>query len=304
MLKFKPIVCALLLCLCFVVPAEAKTLRFAQLSDIHFSLSGVTEYNSRDLSKTVETLDKAIDEINAKDVDFVISLGDNIDKSREEDLAVFLRKMQKVKKPYYLDIGNHDSYKISGISKQTYIAYVQKYNKYQKFNSFNYTFSPTQDILAVVVDGVFPLVPSTHGVIQEKTLKWVDEVLSKHKDKKVIIFQHFPVIEPYENKSHMLVYKEQYMEMLAKHKNVIAICSGHYHEAKVTKDERGVYHISAPSLGTSQEYQIVEINYDPNMFSSADNFKINVEKFAVKQEEKTPVEEGKTPVETEKTPVK
>ena len=86
---------------------------------------------------------------------------------------------------------------------------------------------------------------------------------------KVIIVQHFPVVEPCKSMLHKTLDAKEYLEVLDKHNNVVAVLSGHYHCAKVTQ-RNNVLHISSPSL----------VQY-PNSFNviniSDDSKKIKVE---------------------------
>jgi len=237
-------------------------LRIVQVTDTHYK-SGVNE-------EIVQTAIKKINKI--KGVDFVIFTGDNIDKSNEDDLINFLEMATKVKRPYYIMMGNHDAYKFSGIPKDTFVEYVQAYNRHQPKPSFkyNYKFSPKAGILVVMLDGATPMIPSSHGYFQEATLKYFDKLLTKNKDKKVLIFQHFPVIIPTaERKNHNILEVEKYQEILDKHDNVVLIASGHYHENKETIDKKGVHHISTTSLGHCRGFNIIDVNYSKPLFNPA-----------------------------------
>ena len=255
----------------FIGSADAKTVRFAILSDIHYTTDKENiEHSARNWGRTQKLLDSAIDGINIADIDFVIFLGDNIDSSNENLLISFMDKIKRLNKPYYMCLGNHDAYKISGISKDEYASIVNKYGRYRKYDSFNYTFSITPEITGVVVDASFPVAPNSHGVVTEKTMSWVDKTLEENSDKKVIIFQHFPIKEPYNKKTHNIVNKEAYEKMLSKHSNILAVFSGHYHKEKIIRTKDGVYHISVSSLGETNKYQFVKMSYDGRKNSVSD----------------------------------
>lgn len=80
--------------------------------------------------------------------------------------------------------GNHDTHKISGLTKEEYAKIVHEYNKTQKKAATSYYFYPSADIIAIVLDNVSSGMPSTHGMYNDKTLKFLDETLSKNKNKK------------------------------------------------------------------------------------------------------------------------
>ena len=118
--------------------AESKTINFAIASDIHYKTSND--------GNTIQekALNGFIDRVNENNYDFVIFLGDNIDKSKEKELDAFLKKIKTINTPYYLVMGNKDVHKISGLDKKVYLAEVSKHNKYQKNATNNYTFKPTR----------------------------------------------------------------------------------------------------------------------------------------------------------------
>ena len=277
----KSLVSFFLVMLLFVNPVGAKTLKFAQLTDIHFSPEGKNE-SSRDVSYSAKNLMFAINSINKQDVSFAVFLGDNIDKSRPENLLAFLRTTQSLKIPYYLVIGNHDSYKLTGIPKEDYVKAIKLYNQNVKSDKPYYYFCPNKDVIAIVVDGATTFAPSTHGLYTPEMLNWLDNVLTKNQDKIALIFQHFPLIPPEDNYSHTTLYPDKYLELLIKHKNIALISSGHFHSDKVTIDENGIYHISVPSLLAKPSiYEVVEINYEKQRFQNPTDVKININRIPI-----------------------
>ena len=68
------------------------------------------------------------------------------------------------------------------------------------------------------------------------------------------------------------------MKVLAKHQNVLAVVSGHFHVNAETM-ENGVYHISSPSLLTlPQAYKIIDIvttkEFSPIIYTQLREFDI------------------------------
>ena len=123
-------------------------------------------------------------------------------------------------------------------------------------------------------------IPGSTGYYREDTLKWLDEKLTKNEKKSVIIFQHFPVIYPdgVDLKTHKTYRVEDYKEVLAKHNNVLAIITGHFHTNSETM-ENGVYHISSPSiLSIPQSYKVIDIvttkDFSPIIYSQLREFKV------------------------------
>jgi hypothetical protein len=88
-------------------------------------------------------------------------------------------------------------------------------------------------------------------------------MLTKNSKRPVVIFQHFPVEYPADavktRKSHETYKVEDYREILQRHKNVLAVISGHFHVNSETMKD-GIYHISTPSLLTMpNSYKIIDI---------------------------------------------
>jgi 3',5'-cyclic AMP phosphodiesterase CpdA len=262
MKKFILFILTFLIC---TTAVYARNLKFVQVTDVHLSADGCT-FSNRDVANSVQGLKNAVNSINKlQDVDFVVFSGDNIDSSSEDDLKVFCEITQKLKRPYYIIMGNHDAYRLGGMSKKTYLKILRKYDKYQKSENSYFCFCPNSQFIVIFMDGVTPTIPSTHGYFPDEMVNWLDNILEKYKDKKAIIVQHFPLLPPSNNKSHNVLEPEKYFEVLTKHKNVFAILSGHYHLEKVMYDN-GIYHISTPALvEPPYEYRIIEIDSKFNL---------------------------------------
>ena len=247
-----------LVCLFICLPSSAKQLKFAQVSDIYYS---------PEKPHMMQVLDWAQRSLNLKSPQFVVFLGNNISKSKEKYAVAFLQAIKPLKMPYYIAFGNTDAHEMNGLKKEDFWALVQKYNKNNKSKQGYYTFSPDKNILCIVLDGAVPYMQSTHGIYPEEEIKWLDKTLKKNKNKKVMIFQHHPLIDPYENPSLSMLNKEEYKKIIDKHNNIIIISSGHFEAAKVTVDQKGIYHISTPALGKPNfTYDTVTVDYSKQPF--------------------------------------
>lgn len=248
------------LLLVFLTPQYclSKQVKFVQITDSHFSTTG-NEATQREVERSSEYLTKTIEDINGvKNLDFVVFTGDNIDQANPEDLKKFLKIANKLNVPYYVVIGNHEVFKSQNLTKKDYMAIVNQYSKNCREKSPNYVFTKN-GIVFIVVDGAKEVIPGPSGYYKKDTLKWLDKQLTKHKNDDVVIFQHFPIVEPYYNRSHSTYKVEDYEAVLKKHTNVIAIFSGHYHANGECKKD-GIYHVSTPSLVEDpHNYKVVEI---------------------------------------------
>lgn len=242
---------ALLTCIFIQNSVFANVIRFVQVTDVHYN--NKIPYRKEVLKQTIEDINKQ------KDISFVIFTGDNIDSPKPEYLEDFVSIITKLNVPYYIVIGNHDVFKNGGLSKQQYIETIKEHNIFYKPKKPNYVFKKNGFVF-IVVDGAKEVIPGTIGYYRKDTLDWLDKQLKKYNKYPVIIAQHYPLVEPKIQKSHETYKKEEYLERLDKHKNIIAVISGHYH-VNGENTRNGVYHISTPTLMTPPNcYKIIEIS--------------------------------------------
>ena len=264
----------ILLCFLFlsITTVNAKTINFAVVSDVNYG----PETNRQEYKENSQVLNGFINRINENNYDFVVFLGDNIAKSKADYLKEFLRKITKINTKYYLVMGDKDVHRISGMSKTEYLNIVNKENKSQKNKDSSYTFKINDEILAIVLDGVSSGIQSTHGIFTKKTLQWLDTTLENNKNKKIIIFQHVPYLEPYEKPAYTMLDKQEYAAIIRRHPNIMLIISGHYGQEYAIKDEKGVYHISTTSLSkTPYYYTEIQVTYDKKLLKKPKDFVIN-----------------------------
>ncbi len=246
----KKIFLSLLFCFLIQCTVFANSIKFAQISDAHFIKND--KYRA-------EVLEQAIKDINKeKDIEFTVFSGDNIDSPHAEYLPEFIKIANKLDKPYYIIIGNHDVFRNNGLSKAQYLEIVKNNNIFYKYKKPNYVFKKNGFVF-IVVDGAKEIIPGTTGYYKKETLDWLDKQLSKNKKKPVIILQHFPLISEPEIKSHNVYQKEEYLNLLDKYDNVISVIAGHLHmNSEVMRN--GVYHITTPTLlYTPPLYKIITI---------------------------------------------
>ncbi len=231
--------------------AFAEIVKFIQVTDVHYSSD--EEYRGKVLDAAVQTINKE------KGVSFVMFTGDNIDKPNEKALVEFVHKANKLKVPYYILIGNHDVYKNGGLSKARYLEVVRENNIFFRQRKPNYVFKKNGFVF-IVADGAKEVIPGAVGYFKENTMKWLAKQLNKYKRRNVIIFQHYPLIMVKESASHRVYNKDEYLELLDKHDNVVSVIAGHIHKnGEIMRN--GVYHITSPSLlNDPHTYKVITIS--------------------------------------------
>ena len=70
--------------------------------------------------------------------------------------------------------------------------------------------------------------------------------------------------------------KQEYAAIIRRHANILLIVSGHYGQEYAIKDEKGIYHVTTPSLSKyPYYYNEIQINYDKKFLKKPQNFEIN-----------------------------
>ena len=238
--------------LCFLlsalfIPVYACGVKFIQVTDVHLS-----ENNSKYLADFVRDINQKY-----SDIDFVVFTGDNIDKAHEKDLILFLDTVKNLKPKTYVLAGNHDLYKKQNLTAENYMSLVRKKLGPYHSSKSNYVFKKN-GIVFIAMNGVKEVIPGPNGYYKEKELLWLDRMLNKYSDKKVVILQHFPLLDS-PLKNHNLYKKESYLEILKKHNNVIAIISGHYHQNREEFCDN-IYNVVTKNFSNNRYYKLIEID--------------------------------------------
>ncbi|OGI02441.1 MAG: hypothetical protein A2Y25_01270 [Candidatus Melainabacteria bacterium GWF2_37_15] len=215
----------------------AEEVKFVQLSDVHLTTKPGNA-GGRMLTQSAQLLDDAVKQINTLEkVNFVVFTGDMINTPDKKLLEKFKSVANKLEPNWFWTLGNHDVN--AAFNKKKFIAEMHQTKSYYSFLTNNFVF--------ICMDGTIDTIPTAHGEFLPDELQWLDKELGKNKDKYAVIFQHYPVVEPFHSSSHYVINAKQYLDVIDRHKNVVAVMSGHYHAARINK-RNNVLHVSTPSL--------------------------------------------------------
>lgn len=220
--------------------AIAKEIKIVQVADLNFD--GNTK------NKAAYDFTKFIKKMNSSDVDMLVFTGDNIANSQNQQFIELCRILKTLNKPYYLALGENDVHKSGGIAKEDYMRFLDYNNPHQKSENANYIIKLSKDFGVIVLDGATPILKSTHGYFNQKTIEWLDETLTKNKKRNIAIFVHFPLIPPEKKYYYETIEPEKIRAVLDKHEKVKFIASGHFNKDFQTTDRNSVDHISTPSF--------------------------------------------------------
>ena len=246
----------------------ADVIEFAQVSDVHYTLE------NSELEKHLYFLSLSL---RKKQPDFIVFLGDNVDKSKEENVIGFMRTIHTLRDPYYLVLGKKDAHSLNGIEKEVFWDIVTTFNRNQNNSKNYYYFKPNSDIVCAVLDDSSNFAPTNHGEVPDEQLKWLENLLLKYPKRLFIIFQHSPVNPPRDEYKLSMLNTEKYKNLLSKYNNILIVSSGHYHQSSIMTDEKGIRHISAPAFkDMPHSYQMIKIIYDSNSYKSPKDVEIIV----------------------------
>lgn len=231
----------------------SSDLTFTAIADTHIK----SDKANNSMTPSIQKLLNAKDDINSSGSRFAVFLGDNINKADKHDLVMFAKIINKIKKPVYVGIGNHDILKTQGLTKKEYYKLLNRFskNRVSKVPSVK----KTDDFILIFMDGANETIPMPRGYFRDSEMIFLEKTLEKYKNKNVIIFQHFPILPPEENSLRQTYNDEPYKKLLARYKNVKMIVSGHYHKDFEGEDENGIKHISVPSLSDDGEYKVINV---------------------------------------------
>ena len=228
----------------------AKDLRIIQITDANIK------------NEDVALINKTVSDINTvKNVDMVIVTGDNMSEISYENFYIYLKALKNLKVPYYIISGEKDLFYYGGFGKKEFTKMVKHFTKYRHSGRPRFVVKKKGYVI-LFEDGSKQYIPGFNGYFSDEYIAKFDKRLNRYKNKKVIIVQHYPLLENYDSPKQNTYNRENYLEMLKKHKNVVTLISGHFgYNCEEYLD--GIYHIISPSI-TSGRYKIIDIKSDNN----------------------------------------
>ncbi len=224
----------------------AQQLKFAWLTDIHIGYPTAAE----DLNQSVKDINSF------DDIDFTIVSGDITATGTLEELSTAKSILDKLKKPYYIIPGNHDT-KWSESAGTDFI---------KLWGNDRFTFEYENILFAGLHQG--PRMRMADGYFAPEDLRWFDSLFKTKNDsaKPLIFITHYPLDESIAN----------WYEMTRRLKalNTKVVLFGHGHTNKIYNLE-GIPGVMGRSNLRAKEinggYNIVEIKNDSIFFYNKNN---------------------------------
>ena len=244
-------------CWFLISPAIAQDIKIVQFSDIHIDTK-IPDKKNRKFAQSKYMFETAIQKVNEMEADIVVISGDMVNRPSSSEFDIFLNSISSLKHLYYPALGNHDVGVGGGLSKQEILSKLNA-----KRNDLNlkkpYYYLVKGDYIFIFMDGTTDKTITSNGYFSKENLLFLDKTLTNFSDKKAIIVQHFPLIEPIKSSSHAVLNRDEYFEVLDRHKNVIMLLSGHYHfTGKSIRNN--VLHVSTPAMiQTPHAFRYIEV---------------------------------------------
>lgn len=245
---------------------DKPVLRIGLIADPQYA--DIETVGVRYFRETVGKLTQALDTLKQEKVDFIVNLGDMVDRHyKSYDTIIQLYKNYSV--PFYNVLGNHD-FEIEDEYKPHVINRYGMPDYYYDFSIDNWRFifldgtelgvyssyihpelAPESESLRKSVTGQINDRP-WNGGISKKQQKWLREKLinADSLDQKVLIFCHFPVLP--ESIDLTLWNSNEIVSILEEFPNIVAYISGHYHEGGYMY-KSGIHYVIQKAMSDTHE---------------------------------------------------
>lgn len=259
---------------------EAKPVfSFGVIADIQYC--ECVPLGTRFYSNSLNKLEDSIRDFNARDMSFVIQLGDLIDKDIESFESV-LTVLNKIKAKKYNVLGNHD-YNVDDEEKENVPEKIGLVSRYYEFisngwrmivldgNDLSFYTSKESRERIEETDKLFQRIKDRgainahdwNGGLGSQQISWLKNILkqSSFSGEKVLVFCHFPV---YPSRKENLWNDVELIELLESYPCVVALFSGHYHSGNYAK-KRGIHYLTLQGMvetKNSNAYSIIEVYSD------------------------------------------
>ena len=251
--------------------SKKEPLSFGVLTDVHYADRDPA--NTRNYRDSLDEMKQAINMFNERNLDFIIELGDFIDKG--QTVAVELDYLKKIEAEYaafngtrHYVLGNHD---MATLSKKQFLAHTGARAAYYSFDVKSFHF--------VVLDACFRADGTPYNAgnfdwkdtfIPEEEIKWLKNDLQKS-NKKSFIFVHQRLDDEGE---HGVSNCKQIRIIFEDSGKVLMVLQGHDHNGDFNQIN-GIYYFTSQAMVegaglVNNAYSIMEIT--PELEIKMQNF--------------------------------
>lgn len=232
---------------------------------------GVRKYDQSD-----EKLAACVGHLNTLDLEFVVHLGDFIDRDYES-FAVVGPIFDRLRMPGFHVLGNHD-YSVDDRYKAQVPSILGMPSRYYAFNYGRYRFlvidgndvsfhaqpaeTPEYEAVERYYDEHGGGAPKWNGALGDDQLVWLENRLKEAEsaNDRVIVFCHFPV---YPENAHNLWNAEEIAVLLERYPCVVAYINGHNHGGNYA-ERNGLHYLTLKGMVDTEEtaYAVAHVYRD------------------------------------------
>jgi outer membrane protein assembly factor BamB/predicted phosphodiesterase len=163
--------------ICSFNSVNGQQLSFAFLTDLHVSPGSDNE----------AALNKAVDDINKQNFDFVVVTGDLTNTGSNAELMSVKTALDKLNKPLLIIPGNHET----NWSESAGLYFNQLWG--------NDRFIFRKNGYLLVGFNTGPFMKMGDGHVKQEDIQWLKRVLSEKQNEKLIAFSHYPIADGLDN---------------------------------------------------------------------------------------------------------
>jgi 3',5'-cyclic AMP phosphodiesterase CpdA len=225
---------------------DAPLFQFGVIADPQYAPFPPNAGGTRFYANSLWKIDEAIGALNQEKLEFVVTLGDIIDRNWES-FADILPIYDRSVHPHFFVLGNHD-YSVGQDYLRSVVRNVGLQKSYYDFTGGGYRFlvidgndvsafappsgDPRLEIaaerLAKLKEAGAPNAQSWNGSLSDEQFGWMEAKIAEAKGagEKVIVLGHYPI---YPVDQHNLWDSERIVELITSSDNVVAYFNGHNH---------------------------------------------------------------------------
>lgn len=262
----------------FIAGGAERDFSFGVIADVQYA--DQESVGTREYRLSPARLEGAVEELNQRDLAFVIQLGDLIDQGRDNLLRI-LEIYQRLRAPRKHVLGNHDL----TVPRSEVLPRYGLERSYYDFTHDGWRFI-VLDGMDLSVAGGWPPESENHkegqrmldrfkeagapnavawnGGIGRRQLDWLRSTLASagNNGESVILFCHFPVLAAASTGHHLLWNHDEVLSLLVSNPAVKAWFNGHDHKGGYAMHE-GIHFVTVPGMvekGAEKAYGIVEVS--------------------------------------------
>ena len=214
-----------------IIPAGKRLMRFAHVTDLHFTNRRQNRYPTSHYH-----VRQAVADLNTQDLDFVLFTGDmfHFPEDMGTEMEALTDALKGLRVPYYCTIGNHDAEGDRVKARKTFLK-AGLGDQGLAYGDDYYTFAPIDGLRFVVLDSTDIDGDAYHawsGHMGDRQFAWLERTLAKHREETIFVAIHHPPLAPYpflEKLRFEAPAAGRLEALLARYDNVQLMFAGHFH---------------------------------------------------------------------------